>query len=266
MINFPGHTEAYRREKTPFFTDLWSIQKVSTDSSKWELAPRMQNHAVLLYVESGDLCFSLNGKLFSLCKGEALCADAGARLGLHSSTGSDTCFYIIHFDCSDLHFFIGEKSFHAAALKSTAKGAFADMYRATHQTKQDSISGDCYLLLILQSVKQSLNAVPSQQKLYDNVCAYISEHAKEDPSAEQIADALGYNKDHISRVVKKCGGKTLGEMIAEERINVAKGLLASTNYPLEKIAAVLNFSGANSFLKFFKYHVKMTPSEYRRKK
>ncbi|MBR5012228.1 MAG: helix-turn-helix transcriptional regulator, partial [Clostridia bacterium] len=104
------------------------------------------------------------------------------------------------------------------------------------------------------------------QKLYDNVCAYISEHAKEDPSAEQIADALGYNKDHISRVVKKCGGKTLGEMIAEERINVAKGLLASTNYPLEKIAAVLNFSGANSFLKFFKYHVNMTPSEYRRKK
>ncbi len=266
MINFPIHTEAYRREKEPFFTDVWSIQKVITDSDGWELAPSMQNHAVLLYVESGSLLFSLNGEPFSLNKGETLCADVGTRLGLRSSRGESSCFYLVQFDSSDLHFFIGEKNFHTVALPSGVMNAFADMYRSTHQAKYDSISSDCYLLLILQSIKQSFNAIPAQQKLYDDVCAYISEHAKEDPSTEQIADALGFNKDHICRVVKKCSGKTLSEMIAAERINIAKGLLATTNYSLEKIAAVLNFSGANSFLKFFKYHVSMTPSEYRRKK
>ena len=57
MLNFPIHTEAYRREKEPFFTDVWNIQKVSTDSDGWELPPKMQNHAVLLYVESGSLLF-----------------------------------------------------------------------------------------------------------------------------------------------------------------------------------------------------------------
>lgn len=266
MINFPVHTEAYRREKVPFFTDLWNIQKVSTDSDGWELPPRMQNHSVLLYAESGDLFFTLNGTLFSLCKGEVLCADVGTRLGLRSSKGICACFYIIRFDCSDLHFFIGDKNFRVSTLQSTVKSSFADMYRAAHQAKQDTITSNCHLLLILQSIKQGLNAVPAQQKLYDSVCAYISEHAKEDPSAEKVADSLGYNKDHVSRVVKKCGGKTLGEMIAEERINIAKGLLASTNYSLDKIATLLNFSSANSFLKFFKYHVSMTPSEYRRKK
>ncbi len=266
MINFPIHTEAYRREKDPFFTDVWNIQKVSTDSDGWELPPNMQNHSVLLYVESGSLYFSLNGELFSLSKGETLCADVGVRLGLRSSKGESSCFYIVRFDCSDLHFFIGKQNFHTSTLPSGIKGSFADMYRATHQAKLDSLSGDCYLLLILQSIKQSFNAIPAQQKLYDDVCAYISEYAKEDPSTEQIADALGYNKDHICRVVKKCSGKTLSEMVAVERINIAKGLLATTNYSLEKIAAVLNFSGANSFLKFFKYHVSMTPSEYRRKK
>ncbi|MBE6680315.1 MAG: helix-turn-helix transcriptional regulator [Ruminococcaceae bacterium] len=266
MINFPIHTEAYRREKEPFFTDVWTIQKVSTDSDGWELPPSMQNHAVLLYVESGSLLFSLNGELFSLNKGETLCADVGTRLGLRSSRGESSCFYLVRFDSSDLHFFIGEKNFHTVALPSGIMGAFADMYHSTHQAKYDSISSDCYLLLILQSIKQSFNAIPAQQKLYDEVCVYISEHAKEDPSTEQIADALGFNKDHICRVVKRCSGKTLSEMIAAERINIAKGLLATTNYSLEKIAALLNFSGANSFLKFFKYHVSMTPSEYRRKK
>ena len=266
MIRFPIHTEEYRREKSPFFTDVWNIQKVSTDSDGWELPPSMQNHAILLYAVSGSLCFSLNGEPFLLRKGETLCADVGVRLGLRSSKGESSCFYLIRFDCSDLHFFIGDKNFHISTLQGSILSAFADMYRATHQAKQDRISSDCYLLLILQSIKQSFNAIPSQQKLYDDVCAYISEHAKEDVSVEQIADALGFNKDHICRVVKKFGGKTLSEMIAAERINIAKGLLASTNYPLEKIAAVLNFSGANSFLKFFKYHVSMTPSEYRRKK
>lgn len=266
MIHFPIHTEAYRREKEPFFTDAWSIQRVSTDADGWELPPSMQNHAVLLYVESGSLCFSLNGELFSLGKGEALCADVGTRLGLRSVKEESACFYLVRFDCSDLHFFIGSKNFHIAALPSGIGGAFAEMYRATKQAQQDFLSGDCHLLLILQSVKRGLHAVPAQQKLYDAVCAYINEHAKEDPSAEQIADALGYNKDHVCRTVKKCGGRTLSEMIATERVNIAKGLLASTNYSLEKIAAILHFSNANSFLKFFKYHASMTPSEYRRRK
>lgn len=266
MINFPIHTEAYRREKTPFFTDIWSIKKVSTDEDGWELPPSMQSHAVLLYIESGSLCTYLNGELLPLEKGETLCLNVGVRFGLRSSRGVSTCFYLVRFDCSDLHFFIGSKSYRISTLQSGIRGSFADMYRAAHRSKYDSISSDCYLLLVLQAIKQGLNAIPSQQKLYDDVCAYISEHSKEDPSAGQIAEALGYNKDHVCKVVKKCGGKTLSELIAAERINIAKGLLASTNYSLEKIAAILNFSGANSFLKFFKYHVSITPSEYRRKK
>lgn len=266
MLNFPIHTESYRREKDPFFIDVWNIQKVITDLDDWELLPRMQNHGVLIYVKSGSLCFSLNGASFLLRKGETLCANVGMCLGLRSFEGESACFYLVRFNSSDTNFFIGEKNFHIATLPSDINNTFADMYRATHQTKPDRISSDCYLLLILQAIKRSFNAIPIQQKLYDDVCAYISEHAKEDPSAEQIADALGYNKNHISRVAKKCGGKTLGEMIATERINIAKGLLSSTNYSLEKIANLLNFSGANSFLHFFKYHVSMTPSEYRRKK
>ena len=266
MLNFPIHTETYRREKDPFFIDVWNIQKVSTDLDGWELLPRMHNHGVLIYVESRSLCLSLNGDSFLLSKGETLCANVGTCLGLRFAEGESACFYLVSFNCSDINFFIGDKNYHIATLQSNVNNTFADMYRAAHQAKQDSISSDCYLLLILQALKQSFNAIPIQQKLYDDICTYIGEHAKEDPSTEQIADALGYSKDHICRVVKKCSGKTLNDMIATERINIAKGLLSSTNYSLEKIASLLNFSGANTFLHFFKYHVSMTPSEYRRKK
>ncbi|MBQ9429287.1 MAG: hypothetical protein IJU41_07075, partial [Clostridia bacterium] len=103
MLNFQVHTEEYRRERTPYFTDVWSVEKVVTDADGWELPPKMQNHALLLYVESGGLCFSKDGALFSLGKGETLLCAAGVRLGLK---GEGACFYLVRFDCSDLHFFI----------------------------------------------------------------------------------------------------------------------------------------------------------------
>ena len=150
MIQFPIHTEAYRREKEPFFTDVWSVQKVSTDADGWELPPSMQSHSLLLYVENGSLNFSLNDEFFSLCKGEALCVDVGMRLGLRSSKNESSCFYLIRFDCSDLHFFIGPQSFHISTLQSGMGSAFEDMYRFANQANHDTVSSDCYLLLILQ--------------------------------------------------------------------------------------------------------------------
>lgn len=266
MIQFPIHTEAYRRDKVPCSTDIWRVQKISTDGDGWTFPHRMLGHSVLLYAESGDLSLSLNGESLPLKKGMALCAAAGIRFSLSPAGRGNVCFYLIEFDCNDLSLFTGQRHFCTTVLPAHIRSAFGEIYRSLHTSRGDTLLGDCYLLLLLQTIRQSLRAKPAQQQLYDAVCTYILAHAKEDPSAEQIADALGYNKDHLCRIVQKCSGKTLQALITEERLSIAKGLLSATDYPIEKIASLLHFSGANSFLKYFKYHASVTPTEYRRKK
>lgn len=266
MLQFPIHTEAYRREKIPCSIDIWHIQRIDTEGDEWTFPRRMLGHAVLLYAESGALSLSLGDASFTLDKGTLLCAAAGQRLSLAPKTGGRVCFYLLEFDCSDLSLFTARQRVCTAPLPVSLRNAFSELYRAAHAALGSVLIGDCYLLLLLQAVRESQHAPPRGQRLYDEVCTYILAHAKEDPSAEQIAAALGYNKDHLCRTVRKCSGRTLKELIVEERLNIAKGLLSSTDYPVERIAAHLHFSGANSFLKFFKYHLSVTPAEYRRRK
>lgn len=263
MLQFPVYSEAYRRDRVPCSTDLRGVQKIDTDSEGWSIPARMLGHSVILFAERGGLSVTLNGKAHMLVKGSVLLAAAGTRLAL-SSDGS-ACFYLLQFDCSELSIFTAQKQFCIVTLPTNARNTFAELYRAA-RTDGERLCGDCYLLLLLESIRKSHRTEPSLQKLYDAVCTYILDHAADDPSVWQVADALGYNKDHLCRAVRRCSGKTLRDLIAEERIRLAKGLLSSTNYSVEKIASLLHFSGANSFLKYFKYHVSMTPAEYRRKK
>ena len=44
-----------------------------------------------------------------------------------------------------------------------------------------------------------------------------------------------------------------------------KGLLLTTGYPLKQIALLAGFSDYKGFLKFFAYHSKETPMEFRQK-
>jgi len=264
MLQFPIYSEAYRRERIPCSTDLRSVRKIDTDGDGWALSTRLLGHSVLLYAEKGTLSVTLNGESLSLPKGGVLLAAAGMRFAL-ASTGGGARFYLLEFDCSELAIFTAQKPFCIATLPANMRNAFGELYRET-RTSGARLAGDCYLLLLLESIRKSHRTEPSLQKLYDSVCTYILDHAAEDPTAEEVADALGYNKDHLCRIVRRCSGKTLQTLLTEERLNIAKGLLSSTDYPMEKIASMLHFSNANSFLKYFKYHLTITPTEYRKQK
>ena len=188
------------------------------------------------------------------------------RLGLRSADAKQGCFYQVEFDCSDLSFVPLQNGICTAVMPGSTHELFLSLYRAMCPAERNLLASDCYLLLTLQEISKYAKSMPAQQVLYDRVCRYILMHTTDDLSVQKIADALGYHKDHICRTVRRCSGKTVKELIMKERIHTAKGLLSSTNYSIAKIAFLLQFPSANSFIKYFKYHVAMTPSEYRRTK
>lgn len=74
---------------------------------------------------------------------------------------------------------------------------------------------------------------------------------------------MGYHENHISRVFKSAYSVGIKEYIADMRLENIKNLLSTTLYTIKQIAHMLSFKSENHLIKFFKYHMNMTPTEYR---
>ena len=80
-----------------------------------------------------------------------------------------------------------------------------------------------------------------------------------------MADFFGYNSDYVGKIYKKDFGLSIKMQLANLKIGYAENLLLTTNKTIKQIAAELNYNEENTFIKFFIYHKKMSPSQYRRR-
>lgn len=81
---------------------------------------------------------------------------------------------------------------------------------------------------------------------------------------EELSQELGVSKSHLVRVFSSAMGIAPGQYLTRVRIDNAKLLLASRDYPLELIATLCGFSGANYLCKVFKRDTGQTPAAYRK--
>ena len=99
-----------------------------------------------------------------------------------------------------------------------------------------------------------------------NCTAYIQSHITEKIDHEQMAQQLGYSRNHLSAKFKKEMGLTMNEYINQQRIETAKQWLLNTNKAIQDIADALNFGTVSYFGAKFREHTGVSPSEYRRGK
>ena len=118
----------------------------------------------------------------------------------------------------------------------------------------------CVLLAELEVQRKQL---APQNALAARVQEYIRAHTDRPLTATQVADALGYHPDHLSRILKACYGITLQQEIVNQRIRRANLLLQTTDYPIYRIAMDLGYDDPNLFEKFYCYHQGISPAAYR---
>lgn len=112
--------------------------------------------------------------------------------------------------------------------------------------------------LFLQREQQS-----PQNALAARIYEFIRSHSDRPLTAIQAAEQLGYHPDHLSRILKKCYGRTLQQEIVRQRMEKAKLLLQTTELTVSQISADLGYADPNLFEKFFRYHAQVTPTAYR---
>jgi len=89
-------------------------------------------------------------------------------------------------------------------------------------------------------------------------------HFKEERSLGFYANLLFVTPKYLTQTIKEITGKTAGEFIDEMVIMEAKALLNDLSASIRQVAEELNFSDQFFFSKFFKKHVQLNPSQYRR--
>ncbi len=80
---------------------------------------------------------------------------------------------------------------------------------------------------------------------------------------EELSEALGVSKSHLVRSFSAAMGVPPGQYLTRVRVEAAKQLLVHREYPLEVVASLCGFSGANYLCRVFKKQTGQTPAEWR---
>jgi ligand-binding sensor protein/AraC-like DNA-binding protein len=92
----------------------------------------------------------------------------------------------------------------------------------------------------------------------------IARHPNRALSLTEAAASTHWSPGHLSKLFKSVTGYTFVSYVTAWRISRAQLMLASTQMPVQKIAAELDFHQVNYFSRVFRSHTGLSPSEFRR--
>jgi len=121
---------------------------------------------------------------------------------------------------------------------------------------QDTLTGlpESLLLLVIHEIHTMLHADLSNRKLFEETYEWIEQHAKQNISASDAADAMNKSVAHLNRVVRQHSQQSLSELIASRRIFEIKHLCSSKSITISEMADALDFASPELLRKYYRYH------------
>lgn len=122
---------------------------------------------------------------------------------------------------------------------------------------QEMIEAYCSLCREYPNRKYSQNV--------QTIINYILINLSNDLTPQSIAAAVNFSPGYISHKFKEETGMTLVNYITQQRIRIAKQMLADTDMLIRDISSYVGIPDSNYFVKIFKKEVGLTPNAYRKK-
>jgi AraC family transcriptional activator of pobA len=126
-----------------------------------------------------------------------------------------------------------------------------------------------HLTLLLVDVSRLAADVAGDLRLKDEpllaeVFGFIEERYHEPISLRDVARALSLSPGHLTTVVRRKTGRTVGEWIAERRMVEARRLLVETDLPVEEVGRRVGYGETGYFVRSFRRAHGATPLGWRR--
>jgi YesN/AraC family two-component response regulator len=253
----------YNKEQRSTFIDCNDCGMIHAPNN-WKHKRRFLEKYELIFVSEGILFLQVDGSPITLNVNDLIIIPPYKTISGTQESKMHTSFYWVDFLTDDSeHFGIVTNQIrinHPDRLTSLLDKLAA----LTKQKNSDNdFTKDSLLLLILHLINENTSQNSPQHMIINKISSYIETNISKPLTVEMVADALKYNKDYISRLIKSHYGISLKDYISKQKLNLAKKLLTTSNYSIRDISDLLGYDDSNLFTKFFKYHENMSPNHYR---
>ena len=224
---------------------------------EWIHPDRIIDSHEIIFVTKGEVFINENGVEYAVRPDEILLLDPDVRhFGYRPSTNTE--FFWLHW-------------YGPAVPDVPRHGRMENPYCILLYFRQminarimqrDSEYMDCLARLVLLEVAYGMGETAAVNPVAQKAAAWIEANCCNGITEAQVADYCKYNVDYLNRLFKSVYSKTIKQYINDRRMEYIKELMLCDNVPLKQVAAKAGFEEYKYFLKFFKYHENITPTEF----
>ncbi|MDO4336713.1 MAG: AraC family transcriptional regulator [Eubacteriales bacterium] len=266
----PIHPISEKAKKMLFYIEVFAV----LNTSKNYFTERyFFDSYLLLYTYKGQGNLTYKGKEYSVKEGEGFLIDCRIP-HRYETSGNEWVHADLHFNGA-----FSEEIFreYSAAGDVTFSKPLSDSFQRNLETlievyddslpcRELQISNRLEnilmsLLLDSQNYKKSVQALPEDLKYLVRDIQNNYMHAL---TLDFLADFSGFSKYNLIRIFHKYMDFSPQEYIIQLRIEKAKELLVSTNFPANKIGCIVGIPNPNYFGHLFKSRVGLSPGKYRK--
>lgn len=253
---------------------LWVAESNWTAQSG--IKPHKHDYYHMFVVRQGPLEFVIGGEVHRLENGEALLAKPGVIHGMNEVTIRMGRVYEIKFTTQ------------SPALKDLLEGMPsrlpADPFAGAlvrelvaesglQQPSTPTFVSDYLLALInfysrhygqLRECDTSTIDTTGFSKVSKQIVQYLEANCARELPLQEVADAVGFNKNYICSVFKRDSGMTIGGCQTTIRIRKAAEMISFSDMNLTQVATATGFTNLSHFNRIFKKVVGVPPGQYRR--
>ncbi len=223
---------------------------------EWIHPSRVIDSYEVIFMLEGSIFINENGIEYELGPKDALLLEPGLKhFGFKES--QNVCFYWLHFTGAkpDINKLTSVNNHYHISL------LFSQLLHFSSFNDGLSEGNDYLARLVLIELHRS-GRDTNGNSLANRIAEWIRVNSDRNIKVQDVAARFGYNADYLNRVFRKIYGQSVKAYIAESKMQHIKKLLMTTEYPLSSVAEMSGFSEYKYFLKFFKYHENMTPTEF----
>lgn len=239
----------------------------------YRVARENYGNYLLLLVKKGRLSVETGGKKYTVREKEAALIDCHVP-HVYEAVGFAE-FLWIHFDGADskrLYLEITEKVFDGPVFRPERPIIIEEKlkniisvrrYEQFCSEYEDSLQIYGLLMSLCGNGMAALPNGAQDEVRMEQVIRYIGEHLSEDLSVGVLADLAGLSESHFTRKFRQAMSSSPKEYLIRRRMNEAKHLLKTTDFPVKEIAARVGYRSESHFTNTFTAQNGLSPKRFR---
>lgn len=229
----------------------------------WRFKKRFLDQFEILFVTHGKMYIEVEERHYELAENQVLICPPYCKIGSGRPSEQSVHFYWADYRIEKKDGHLREPMYRSINNPLQMEQWMMSMCEICWQDQGNMYVGDAVLLQLLDYLQQDDGLSRSQISLVQKIRAHIDDNLQNHPTVASVARDFGYAPDHLTRLFKAYTGISLSEYLYHRRLDVAKTLLTSSDYTINEIAQYLGYDDPNRFTKFFGYHEKISPLNYR---